>query len=158
MRYPLPYAFARTARLLLQDDGAIVVLGGLMEDEYTEGEDKVPGLGDIPLVGNLFKSRNRSITKSNLMVFLRPVVVRDAVDSEAFSLSRYELMRAAQGRTQPEPSSVLQINQSPVLPPVAPTQQGQGWSRPAPPPPLIQRMPASGESSDPGTSLTRTSP
>jgi len=143
---------------VLVDDGAIVVLGGLMEDEYTESEDKVPGLGDIPVVGNLFKSRNRSITKSNLMVFLRPVVVRDAVDSEAFSLSRYELMRAAQGRTQPEPSSVLQINQSPVLPPVAPTQQGQGWSRPAPPPPLIQRMPASGESSDPGTSLTRTSP
>ncbi|MFO1179369.1 MAG: type II secretion system secretin GspD [Ottowia sp.] len=143
---------------VLVDDGAIVVLGGLMEDEYTESEDKVPGLGDIPVVGNLFKSRNRSITKSNLMVFLRPVVVRDAVDSEAFSLSRYELMRAAQGRTQPEPSSVLQINQSPVLPPVAPTQQGQGWSRPAPPPPLIQRMPASGENSDPGTSLTRTSP
>ena len=143
---------------VLVDDGAIVVLGGLMEDEYTESEDKVPGLGDIPVVGNLFKSRNRSITKSNLMVFLRPVVVRDAVDSEAFSLSRYELMRAAQGHTQPEPSSVLQINQSPVLPPVAPTQQGQGWSRPAPPPPLIQRMPASGESSDPGTSLTRTSP
>ncbi len=142
---------------VLVDDGAIVVLGGLMEDEYTESEDKVPGLGDIPVVGNLFKSRNRSITKSNLMVFLRPVVVRDAVDSEAFSLSRYELMRAAQGRTQPEPSSVLQINQSPVLPPVAPTQQGQGWSRPAPPPPLIHK-PASGESSDPGTSLTRTSP
>ncbi|MCO5116440.1 MAG: type II secretion system secretin GspD [Burkholderiaceae bacterium] len=142
---------------VLVDDGAIVVLGGLMEDEYTESEDKVPGLGDIPVVGNLFKSRNRSITKSNLMVFLRPVVVRDAVDSEAFSLSRYELMRAAQGRTQPEPSSVLKINQSPVLPPVVPTQQGQGWSRPAPPPPLIH-MPASGESSDPGTSLTRTSP
>ncbi|MFD2378210.1 type II secretion system secretin GspD [Ottowia pentelensis] len=142
---------------VLVDDGAIVVLGGLMEDQYTEGENKVPGLGDIPVLGNLFKSRNRSITKSNLMVFLRPVVVRDAVDSEAFSLSRYDLMRAAQGRTQPEPSSVLQINQAPVLPAVAPTQAGQGWSRPAPPPPLIQ-MPASGETSDPGASLTRTTP
>ncbi|WP_293224826.1 type II secretion system secretin GspD, partial [Ottowia sp.] len=142
---------------VLVDDGAIVVLGGLMEDQYTEGENKVPGLGDIPVLGNLFKSRNRSITKSNLMVFLRPVVVRDAVDSEAFSLSRYDLMRAAQSRTQPEPSSVLQINQAPVLPAVAPTQAGQGWSRPAPPPPLIQ-MPASGETSDPGASLTRTTP
>ena len=141
---------------VLVDDGAIVVLGGLMDDEYTETESKVPGLGDIPVVGNLFKTRNRSITKSTLMVFLRPVVVRDAVAAEQFSLDRYELFRGSQAVTQPSPSSVLQINNAPVLPPVAPTKP-EAWTRPAPPPPLIQ-MPASGESSDPGASLTRTSP
>ncbi len=141
---------------VLVDDGAIVVLGGLMDDEYTETESKVPGLGDIPVVGNLFKTRNRSITKSTLMVFLRPVVVRDAVAAEQFSLDRYELFRGSQAVTQPSPSSVLQINNAPVLPPVTPTKP-EAWTRPAPPPPLIQ-MPASGESSDPGASLTRTSP
>ena len=142
---------------VLVNDGSVVVLGGLLEDKYYSNEDKLPGLGDIPVLGNLFKTQSRALVKTNLMVFLRPVIVRDAADSEAFSLDRYDLIRAAQGRSQPAPSSVLQINQSPVLPPVAPTQQAQGWSRPAPPPPLIQ-MPASGENSDPGTSLTRTSP
>ncbi|HMN19769.1 MAG TPA: type II secretion system secretin GspD [Ottowia sp.] len=128
---------------VLVDDGAIIVLGGLMEDQFTESEDKVPGLGDIPVVGNLFKSRSRGITKSNLMVFLRPVVVRDAIATEQFSLDRYDLMRSAQQGNQPQPSSVLQINQAPVLPAVQPTS-AEGWTRPAPPPPLIE-MPASGE-------------
>ena len=148
---------------VLVDDGAIVVLGGLMEDQYTEGEDKVPGLGDIPVVGNLFKSRTRGITKSNLMVFLRPVVVRDAAATERFSIDRYDLMRGAQQGNQPEPSSVLQINQAPVLPAALPASSeaaarpappaplielpagGQGWTRPAPPAPAVD-MPASGES------------
>ncbi|MBK6614203.1 type II secretion system secretin GspD [Ottowia sp.] len=127
---------------VLVDDGAIVVLGGLMEDQFTTNEDKVPGLGDIPVVGNLFKSRSRGITKTNLMVFLRPVVVRDAAASEQFSLDRYDLMRGAQMGNQPQPSSVLQINQAPVMPPVAPVRP-DAWTRPAPPPPLIN--PASGE-------------
>ncbi len=128
---------------VLVDDGAIVVLGGLMEDQFTENEDKVPGLGDIPVVGNLFKSRSRGITKSNLMVFLRPVVVRDADAVEQFSLDRYDLMRGQQQGNQPRPSSVLQLNQAPVLPQVYPTTAAD-WTRPAPPPPLIE-MPASGE-------------
>ncbi len=127
---------------VLVDDGAIVVLGGLMEDQFTTNEDKVPGLGDIPVVGNLFRSRSRGITKTNLMVFLRPVVVRDAAASEQFSLDRYDLMRGAQMGNQPQPSSVLQINQAPVMPAVAPSNPG-AWTRPAPPPPLIR--PASGE-------------
>ena len=147
---------------VLVNDGSVVVLGGLLEDKYYSNEDKVPGLGDIPVLGNLFKTQSRALVKTNLMVFLRPIIVRDAADSEAFSLNRYDLIRAAQGRSQPAPSSVLQINQAPVLPAVTPVQtptpaSNSGWSRPAPPPPLIE-LPASGESSDPGGSLTSTRP
>ena len=147
---------------VLVNDGSVVVLGGLLEDKYYSNEDKVPGLGDIPVLGNLFKTQSRALVKTNLMVFLRPIIVRDAADSEAFSLNRYDLIRAAQGRSQPAPSSVLQINQAPVLPAVTPVQtpaptSSSGWSRPAPPPPLIE-LPASGESSDPGGSLTSTRP
>ena len=127
---------------VLVDDGAVVVLGGLLEDQYNASVDKVPGLGDIPVLGNLFKSESRKLTKTNLMVFLRPVIVRDAAATESYSLNRYDLMRAAQQGNQPRPSSVLKINEAPVMPPVVPANP-EAWSRPAPPPPLI--VPASGE-------------
>jgi general secretion pathway protein D len=102
---------------VLVDDGAIVVLGGLLQDEYAGNQDKVPGLGDVPFFGNLFKSETRSRRKTNLMVFLRPVVMRDARDTSSFALDRYELMRAAQKDAQPVRSSVLGVNEAPVMPP-----------------------------------------
>jgi general secretion pathway protein D len=105
---------------VLVDDGAIVVLGGLLQDEYGGSQEKVPGLGDIPLFGNLFKSETRSRNKTNLMVFLRPVVVRDAAASDSLSLDRYDLMRGAQKDAQPVPSTVVPVNEAPVLPPVRP--------------------------------------
>jgi general secretion pathway protein D len=102
---------------VLVDDGAIVVLGGLLQDEYAGNEDKVPVLGDVPLFGNLFKSEKRNRKKTNLMVFLRPVVMRDARETSNLALDRYELMRAIQKDTQPLPSQVLGINEAPVLVP-----------------------------------------
>ncbi|MDM7949155.1 type II secretion system secretin GspD [Hydrogenophaga sp.] len=102
---------------VLVDDGAIVVLGGLLQDEYSGNEDKVPGLGDVPLFGNLFKSQSRSRKKTNLMVFLRPVVMRDGRETSNLALDRYELMRAIQKDNQPKPSSVLGVNEAPVMPP-----------------------------------------
>jgi general secretion pathway protein D len=102
---------------VLVDDGAIVVLGGLLQDEYAGNQDKVPLVGDIPLFGNLFKSETRSRKKTNLMVFLRPVVVRDAQRSDELSLDRYELMRGLQQNTQPAQSPVFPVNTAPVLPP-----------------------------------------
>ena len=57
---------------MLVDDGAIVVLGGLLQDEYSGNQEKVPVLGDVPIVGNLFRTETRSRKKTNLMVFLRP--------------------------------------------------------------------------------------
>jgi general secretion pathway protein D len=105
---------------VLVDDGAIVVLGGLLQDEYSGNQEKVPGLADVPIIGGLFKSEARSRKKTNLMVFLRPVVLRDARAASNLSLDRYELMRAVQKDAQPASSSVLQINESPVMPPQSP--------------------------------------
>ena len=105
---------------VLVQDGGVVVLGGLLQDEFSGNQDKVPGLGDVPLFGNLFKSESRSRKKTNLMVFLRPVVLRDAGATDSFSLDRYDLMRGYQKDAQPEPSAVLRINEAPVLAPQRP--------------------------------------
>ena len=99
------------------EDGAIVVLGGLLTDEYAGGQEKVPLLGDVPLLGNLFKGEKRTRSKRNLMVFLRPVVVRDAVATDNLSLDRYDLMRATQKDAQPAPNVLVPISSGPVLPP-----------------------------------------
>ncbi len=101
---------------VLVDDGAIVVLGGLLQDEYSGNQEKVPGLGDVPVVGNLFRSEARSRKKTNLMVFLRPVVVRDAAQTDELSLDRYDLMRLKQEAAQPKPSAVVPVNAGPALP------------------------------------------
>lgn len=101
---------------VLVDDGAIVVLGGLLQDEYGSNEEKVPGLGDVPLFGNLFRSERRTRNKTNLMVFLRPVVIRDQQQSDTLAMDRYEFMRAAQNRQQPRPSRVHSVNEAPALP------------------------------------------
>jgi general secretion pathway protein D len=102
------------------DDGAILILGGLIEDKVTENKSKVPLLGDIPVVGALFRSESRTRTRTNLMVFLRPVVMRDADSANKLSLDRYELIRAKQKDSQPVPSPILGINEAPLLPPSAP--------------------------------------
>ncbi len=99
------------------DDGAILVLGGLMKDEYSDGVDAVPGLSSIPLLGNLFKSQSRQRIKTNLMVFLRPIVLRDQGSADQLTLDRYDTIRALQQKTQPEPSIVLPDTGAPVLPP-----------------------------------------
>jgi general secretion pathway protein D len=115
---------------VLVEDGAIVVLGGLLQDEYSGNEEKVPGLGDVPLFGNLFKSEARTRKKTNLMVFLRPVVVRDAQATGQLSLDRYDLMRAGLQAAQPVPNTLVPINEAPLLPP-APAR-AIGNSTPAP--------------------------
>ncbi|MBU6465994.1 MAG: type II secretion system secretin GspD, partial [Burkholderiales bacterium] len=101
------------------DDGNIIVIGGLLEDSYSSGEDKVPLFGDIPVVGNLFRSENRSRNKTNLMVFLRPTVIRDSAASNALTVDRYEAIRALQQQAQPTPSTLLHpVSGAPVLPPL----------------------------------------
>ena len=81
---------------VIVDDGSIVVLGGLLSDSSENKNSQVPGLGDIPGFGWLFKSEARTRKKSNLMEFLRPVVVRDGNDTNALSLSRYDVIRSTQ--------------------------------------------------------------
>lgn len=101
---------------VLVDDGAIVVLGGLLQDEFSGNQEKVPVVGDIPFFGNLFRGQTRSRKKTNLMVFLRPVVVRDARQTEALSLDRYDLMRLRQRDAQPQANPVLPSTGAPMLP------------------------------------------
>ncbi|RZJ11036.1 MAG: type II secretion system protein GspD, partial [Haliea sp.] len=121
---------------VLVDDGAIVVLGGLLSDEYSGNEEKIPVAGDLPFFGNLFKAQTRSRKKTNLMVFLRPVVVRDAAQSDELSLDRYELMRIKQESAQPRESAVVPVNTAPVLPVLRNTP------RPAPAPVPAQAAPS----------------
>ena len=97
------------------DDGAIIVLGGLLTDDYSGGQEKVPVLGDVPLFGNLFKGESRSRVKRNLMVFLRPVVVRDGASTDNLSMDRYEMMRSTLKDAQPPANVMVPIN-SPRLP------------------------------------------
>jgi len=112
------------------DDGAILVLGGLIEDRFVTNKSKVPLLGDLPLIGGLFRSESRERRRTNLMVFLRPVVLRDAESANRLSVDRYEQIRGEQRNSQPQPSVVMPINESPVLPPLAPLPASPGASAP----------------------------
>ncbi len=98
------------------DDGQILVLGGLIEDNVAITQSKVPLLGDIPWLGALFRSETRQRTRTNLMVFLRPVVMRDAESAGRFSNERYDQIRGQQQDSKPADSFVMPINEVPILP------------------------------------------
>jgi general secretion pathway protein D len=102
---------------VLVDDGAIVVLGGLVQDNVTNSTEKVPVLGDIPLIGGLFRFETRRQQKTNLMVFLRPFIVRDDADMRGVTSDRYERMRILEQTTRTKPSPVLPNFEPPALPP-----------------------------------------
>jgi general secretion pathway protein D len=108
---------------VLVDDGSIIVLGGLLSDEFSGNASKVPGLGDIPAFGWLFKSETRTRSKKNLMVFLRPVVVRDAKASDTLSTNRYEQMLGLQRNAVPTYNPLLDTGPGPLMPPLAPPSQ-----------------------------------
>jgi general secretion pathway protein D len=74
------------------EDGGIVVLGGLIENDMNRGENRVPLLGSIPIIGNLFKTRNATVTKNNLMIFIRPRILRDAAEAAYETELRYNYM------------------------------------------------------------------
>jgi general secretion pathway protein D len=124
------------------DDGAILVLGGLIEDRFVTTRSKVPLLGDLPLIGGLFRSESRERRRTNLMVFLRPVVVRDADSASRLSLDRYDQIRAQQQRAQPAPSFVMPINESPVLPALPTSPRGGSAPAASPPPAPLSPPPA----------------
>lgn len=87
---------------VMADNRGTVVLGGLISDDSTSGESKVPGLGDIPVVGELFKSRSANNTSRTLFVFLRPTILRNKHDIQAASSSRYDRLKAASVRQPPK--------------------------------------------------------
>jgi general secretion pathway protein D len=103
---------------ILVEDGTVVVLGGLLSDTYQDSRQQVPGLGDVPFFGALFRNETRSRSKTNLMVFLRPVVVRDDTSAEVLSNGRYQFMQGLQKEAGKEPTSVLPIPNDLTLPPL----------------------------------------
>jgi general secretion pathway protein D len=130
--------------MVMIDDGGIVVLGGLTETDSTKGENRVPFLGSIPIIGYLFKTRNESSTKNNLMIFIRPKILRDAAQSAFETDLKYNYMLE-----QERESNRLGHEALPLLPGVAHgtlPQLPPGGSAPAPQapaaPPTGQGSPA----------------
>ena len=103
---------------VLVDNGQIIVLGGLIEDTLSDSVEKVPLLGDLPLLGYLFRYQTKKRGKTNLMVFLRPTVIRSNNDSVAVAGDRYDYMQAAQGAMQSDKNIFLPQSQDPKLPPL----------------------------------------
>jgi general secretion pathway protein D len=106
---------------ILIEDGGIIVLGGLMQDTVTESEDRVPVLGAIPLLGNLFKSRSGSRQKSNLLVFLRPRILRDQAATEEVSTKRYDEIRDEERNLHKGKITLLPGERQPSLPAIPPS-------------------------------------
>ncbi|MRX06754.1 type II secretion system protein GspD [Pseudoduganella sp. FT25W] len=128
---------------VIADDGQIIVLGGLIEDTEGDGTDKVPGLGSLPVIGNLFKYQSRTRKKTNLMVFLRPVVIRSKEQSISLATDRYDYMRGQQENIQPPEGALVKDLGQAVLPALqngAPVGGG-GIAAPVPPAPLPSRLP-----------------
>lgn len=110
-------------------DREIVALGGLLDDNERRTIEKVPLLGDIPIIGELFKSRGRERVKTNLMVFIRPTILRNAADARALAARRYGFVREAQreynGEKGGEPSIDALVREYMGALPPAPLPQGQ---------------------------------
>ena len=101
---------------VLVDDGQIIVLGGLIDDNLQDSIEKVPGLSAIPLIGNLFQYKKRGHVKTNLMVFLRPTIIRTNEQSVRLTGDRYEFIRNVELAGKPERTIVLPNMNAPQLP------------------------------------------
>jgi general secretion pathway protein D len=111
---------------VLVDEGQIIVLGGLIQDSVTNGEDKVPVLGDIPILGNLFRHETRQHSKTNLMVFIRPYVMRDGQAHQGLTQDRYEYLQGEQKKSQLPSRLMLPDMPAPTLPPLGNAKQAPG--------------------------------
>ena len=128
---------------VLVDDGQLVVLGGLIEEKLEGNVAMVPGLGRLPMVGNLFRYDNRKRVKTNLMVFLRPVVLRNADASYGVTADRYDYIRLMQGDSRLTPSELIpeqQLRPS-SLSPMPPRPGTPGLAPPSVAPALNDAMP-----------------
>ncbi|MES1981054.1 MAG: type II secretion system secretin GspD [Pseudomonadota bacterium] len=103
---------------VMVDDGQIVVLGGLIQDQVSSGADKVPLLGDLPLIGSLFRYESRHRTKTNLMVFIRPYVLRTEQAYQGLTQDRYDYLRGEQEQSQLPDRAVLPDMPAPLIPPL----------------------------------------
>ena len=129
---------------VLVDDGAVIALGGLVEDTYSGGVEKVPLLGDIPYLGALFRYESRKRGKTNLIVFLRPVILRDAASAESISADRYNYI-IGQQREFDSPDRLMRKEANPPeLPPPGSPPPAVPFNRPRdiPAAPVDRQAPA----------------
>ncbi|EKS9795741.1 MULTISPECIES: type II secretion system secretin GspD [Burkholderia] len=110
---------------ILADNGEIIVLGGLMQDNYQVSNSKVPLLGDIPWIGQLFRSESKVRQKTNLMVFLRPVIISDRSTAQEVTSNRYDYIQGVTGAYKSD-NNVIRDKDDPVVPPmpIGPSQGG----------------------------------
>jgi general secretion pathway protein D len=101
---------------VMADDGATVILGGLIDEDVQESVQKVPILGDIPFIGHLFKSTSNTKRKRNLMVFLRPTIVRDGKLMNDLSKEKYNFIRALEIQKKEDGLELLSDEKLPILP------------------------------------------
>ncbi|WP_341659525.1 type II secretion system secretin GspD [Vibrio sp.] len=101
---------------VMVEDGQMIVLGGLIDEQTTESESKVPLLGDIPYLGRLFKSTSSSKTKRNLMVFIKPTIMRDGLTADGITQRKYNFIRAEQLYKAEEGIKLMEDVPVPVLP------------------------------------------
>lgn len=106
-------------KVLIGDD-QVLVLGGLIRDDYTETENKVPLLGDIPLLGKLFKSTSVTMTKANLMVFIHPKILRNPASLGTYSQGKYNDMRDRQLNFRNDSERFFILKDKPLLPELRP--------------------------------------
>src|SRR5256885_12597618 len=126
---------------VLIEDGGVVVLGGLIEDNSVKGETRVPYLGNIPLIGLLFKTRNATSTKNNLILFIRPKILRDPAQAAFETDLKYNYMMDQQ----------KDLNRREALPLLPGVSRGK-LEAPPPPPQSGTPTPPGGASAPPGAS------
>ncbi len=137
---------------VLIEDGGIIVLGGLIADQVTGSEQRVPILGHIPLIGELFRVRNTQRHKSNLMFFIRPKILRDGVQTAVETNTKYNNLRDQQLKLHNGKAPLLPFEKQPVLaPPPAPPA-----AQPSAPPSSAPQLPPgkATEKEPPGASTT----
>ncbi len=103
---------------VMVDDGKVVVLGGLITDDLKENVQKVPFLGDLPLIGSLFRYKRNTKDKTNLMVFLHPVIIRDGELAERMTSGKYNFIRARQLEARLRDRGLLRNEALPLMPPM----------------------------------------
>ncbi len=102
--------------VVMVEDGNTIVLGGLIDEQLRQTEEKVPILGDVPLLGALFRATGTTKTKRNLMVFLRPVILRDAATNSQVANSKYNFFRAQQIDMKQQGVNLMPDEVTPILP------------------------------------------
>ena len=108
---------------VIVDDGEILVLGGLLEDVLRESDQRVPVLGSIPIIGNLFRSRKTDKIKTNLLIFIRAKILRDASHTSFETNSKYNQIRDILEGSQGSGVALMPKYDRPTLPPLESEEQ-----------------------------------